>query len=613
MMVMLKKWHLTTGLMVAMLLPGILFAQDKTQEQLALQYYNNGEFDKAAEIYGELFKKTPNTYFYTYYLNALLESENYREAERVVKGLKETRELRRNFVVELGYIYQRQGEFRKAEKEFEKALEKMSPTRAAVVDLANAFMIRRQSDFAVKAYLKGRKELTEPYAFNIELANVYQSLRNFGGMMDEYLDLVETDETRVDMVKNILQQLLNNLNDEDFNQIVKGKLIERTQKLPNVMVYSDLLLWYSIQQKEFALALMQAKAAEVRTRDEGDAVFRVGQLAASNEYYDVAIEAYEHIRTKGETHFLYLSAEIMLLEVKFNRLMKIGVKDTDQILKMEQEYEKVIANLGKNSGTVMLLRNLAHLRAFYLDKTDDAILILETALQLPNVSPAVIAQCKTDLADIYLMSGDIWEATLLYSQVEKAFKYDQTGFEAKLKNARLSFYIGEFEWAGAQLDVLRTATSKLIANDAMELSLLISDNLGEDSNLVPLSMYARSELLIFRKRPELALQVLDSLEQMFPGHNIQDEVLLKKAGIMIARREYHVADSLLNLLLASYGTDILADNALIMQARMHDYHLNNRVRALELYEKIIIDLPGSIFVTEARKRYKELRGDPVSG
>jgi tetratricopeptide (TPR) repeat protein len=613
MMVMLKKWHLTTGLMVAMLLPGILFAQDKTQEQLALQYYNNGEFEKAAEIYGELFKKTPNTYFYTYYLNALLESENYREAERVVKGLKETRELRRNFVVELGYIYQRQGEFRKAEKEFEKALEKMSPTRAAVVDLANAFMIRRQSDFAVKAYLKGRKELTEPYAFNIELANVYQSLRNFGGMMDEYLDLVETDETRVDMVKNILQQLLNNLNDEDFNQIVKGKLIERTQKLPNVMVYSDLLLWYSIQQKEFALALMQAKAAEVRTRDEGDAVFRVGQLAASNEYYDVAIEAYEHIRTKGETHFLYLSAEIMLLEVKFNRLMKIGVKDTDQILKMEQEYEKVIANLGKNSGTVMLLRNLAHLRAFYLDKTDDAILILETALQLPNVSPAVIAQCKTDLADIYLMSGDIWEATLLYSQVEKAFKYDQTGFEAKLKNARLSFYIGEFEWAGAQLDVLRTATSKLIANDAMELSLLISDNLGEDSNLVPLSMYARSELLIFRKRPELALQVLDSLEQMFPGHNIQDEVLLKKAGIMIARREYHVADSLLNLLLASYGTDILADNALIMQARMHDYHLNNRVRALELYEKIIIDLPGSIFVTEARKRYKELRGDPVSG
>jgi tetratricopeptide (TPR) repeat protein len=587
-------------------------AQDRTMEQLALQYYNNGEFDKAAELYSELFKKTPNTYIYTYYLNSLLESEQFREAEKFVKGLKETRDLRRNFIVELGFVYQRQGDFKKADREFERAIERMEPTRMAVVDLANAFLIRRQPDYAVKVYLRGRKVIPEPYPFHIELANVYQATRNFGAMMDEYLDLIGSDEVRIDLVQSILQQLMNNLNDDSFNQLIRGKMIERTQKSPDKIVYSELLLWYSIQQKEFPLALTQARAMERRTRDEGDMVYKVGQLAASNEFYDVAIEAFEHIRAKGEGHFLYLSAEIMLLEVKYSKLMKTGITDVAQIERMEKEYEKVLTDLGRNAGTVVLMRNLSHLRAFYLDKVDPAIEMLEAAIAMPGVKPSVVAQCKIDLADIFLMTGEVWEATLLYSQVEKAFKYDPVGFEAKLKNARLSFYIGEFEWARTQLDVLRTATSKLIANDAMELSLLITDNLEADSNTVPLSMYAHAELLTFRKKSDLALLVLDSIARMFPGHNIQDEVLLTKAEIMFARRDYQAADSLLSRLVEEFSFDILVDNALIMQARMHDYQLRNAPRALELYERIILDHPGSIFVTEARKRFRELRGDQIN-
>jgi tetratricopeptide (TPR) repeat protein len=602
----------TISLIILLLSSAAIHAQDRTMEQLALQYYNNGEFDKAAELYSELFRKTPNTYYYTYYLNSLLESEQFREAEKFVKGLKETRELRRNFVVELGFVYQRQGDFRKADKEFERAIEKMEPTRMAVVDLANAFLIRRLPDYAIKVYLKGRKVIPESYQFNIELANVYQSTRNFGAMMDEYLDLLAADEVRLDLVQNILQQLMNHLNDESFNQLIRGKMIERTQKSPDKIIYSELLLWYSIQQKEFALALAQAKAMERRTRDEGDMVYKVGQLAASNEYFDVAIEAFEHIRAKGEMHFLYLSAEIMLLEVKYAKLMKTGISNGLQIEKMEQEFEKVINDLGQNAGTVVLMRNLAHLRAFYLDKVDPAVEMLEAAIAMPGVRPSVVAQCKIDLADIFLMTGEIWEATLLYSQVEKSFKYDPVGYEAKLKNARLSFYIGEFDWARTQLDVLRTATSKLIANDAMELSLLIMDNLEADSNTIPLSMYAQAELLTFRKKSDLALMVLDSLTRMFPGHNIQDEVLLTKAEIMFSRKNFVAADSLLSMLIEEYSYDILVDNALMMQARMHDYQIGNRLRALELYERIIIDHPGSIFVTEARKRYRELRGDNIN-
>lgn len=582
-------------------------AQDRTTEQLALQYYNSGEFAKAAELYGELFRKTPNTFYYTYYLNSLLESENYREAERVVKGLKETRELRRNFTVELGFIYQRQGESKKAEREYERAIERMQPTRMGVVDLANAFLIRRLPEYAVRVYLKGRKVIPEPYPFYLELASVYQSTRNYPAMMDEYLDLIASDETRLDMVQNTLQHLMNAFNDEAFNQVIRGKMIERAQKSPDKIVYSELLLWYSIQQKEFSLALNQARAMERRTRDEGETVFNVGRLAANNEYYEIAAEAFEYIKSKGENHFLYLQAEMMLLDVRFARLMKASADQAKEIQTLSADYQNILAMQGRNASTIHLMRNHAHLLAFYLDSTDASIALLEQAIKIPQVQPSVIAQCKIDLADIYLMSGEVWEATLLYSQVEKAFKYDPVGFEAKLRNARLSFYIGEFDWAKTQLDVLRSATSKLIANDAMELSLLIADNLAEDSNIVPLSMYARADLLVFRKRSDQALAVLDSLTQMFPQHNIQDEVLLKKAEIMISRRAFQEADSLLSKLVADYGHDVLIDNALIIQARLHDFHLKNRVRAMELYEQVVLEHPASVFVTEARSRFRELR------
>lgn len=593
-------------------IPSRMMAQDKTTEQLALQYYTNGEFDKAAELYQELFAKTPNTYFYNYYISSLLESKNYRDAERLVKNLKETRELRRNFIVELGFVYQSQGDYKKADKEYERAIEKMEPTRMAVVDLSNAFLIRRLPEYAVKVYQKGRKVVSDGYPFYLELAGVYQSSRDYRGMMDEYLDYVGADETKLELVQNILQQLITNIGEEDFQQIVRGKIIERTQKFPDILVYSELLLWYSLQQKDFELALVQAKGMEKRTRDEGDAVFRVGQLAASNDYYEVAIDAFEYIKLKGEAHFLYLSAEILLLEVKYNRLMKTGSPEQPAIESMAVEYERVLTNLGKSAGTIVLMRNLAHLYAFYLEQSEKAIALLQNAISMQGVQNTVVAQCKTDLGDIYLMTGDVWEATLLYSQVEKAFKYDPVGFEAKFRNARLSFYIGEFDWSRTQLDVLRTATSKLIANDAMELSLLISDNLEADSNTVPLSMYAQAEMLNFRKKRIDALQMLDSISTMFPVHNLQDEVLLRKSEIYISMGDFQIADSLLSKLIELYPLDILADNALIMQARMHDYQLKDSPGAMTLYEKIITGYPGSIFVAEARKRYKELRGDNIN-
>jgi TolA-binding protein len=279
---------------------------------------------------------------------------------------------------------------------------------------------------------------------------------------------------------------------------------------------------------------------------------------------------------------------------------------------LEQKYKNLLKELGKNPSTMPLLQNLAHLQAFYLDKTDEAIDLLEEAIKIPNVQTKLQAQCKLELADIYLFSGEQWEATLLYSQVEKAFKNEPLGHEAKFRNAKLSFYIGEFGWAKTQLDILKAATSKLIANDAMELSLLISDNTDADSNTTALSMYSRADLLVYRNQYDTALIVLDSLEKDFPGHPIIDDVLFKKAEISMKEGHFDKAANYYSSIIKDYTFGLLGDDATFNLAKLYENQLNDKTKAQQLYQDLMTNYPGSLYVVEARKRFRALRNDPVN-
>ncbi|HSG68245.1 MAG TPA: tetratricopeptide repeat protein, partial [Bacteroidales bacterium] len=274
-------------------------------------------------------------------------------------------------------------------------------------------------------------------------------------------------------------------------------------------------------------------------------------------------------------------------------------------------YEEAILEFGVHAQTMQLLRDLAHIQAFHLDKVDEAIANLNLAIAVPGPENLPRAQCKLELADIYLFQGEIWEATLLYSQVEKTFKNEPIGHMAKLKNARLTYYIGEFAWAKAQLDVLKSATSKLIANDALELSLLIADNIEADSSYAGLFLYAQADLLTYQNKLDEAFMKLDAINILGGWHPLFDEVLFQKAEIRIQQGRYEEADSLLQKLYISYPDDILGDDALYRRARLQQEIFKDSSTAMALYQELLTNYPGSIFTIDARKRFRALRGDPM--
>jgi tetratricopeptide (TPR) repeat protein len=582
-----------------------------TDEKLASEYFRNKEYEKALVLYEKLFEEKQTRFFYTYYTFCLIELGEYNKALKVIRKEQRKNPETLRYLVDEGFIYSMEGDQQKAKKLFEEALGKLTPNRAQINDLANAYNYRGQTDYAIQTYLKGRSMLDD-YGFNLELARIYERLNNYTDMVVEYLDLLESDLSRNDYIRGRLQSALEDDEEGEVGDAIRSELLRRVQKSPEKVFYSEMLIWHSMQQKDFEMALIQSKSLDRRFREDGIRLLELAGVCLSNQAYDEAVDAYEYVIAKGENKPFYLDARIGLLNARYLKVTNSFDYSFEDLKALETEYHKALDEFGENSGTVPIMKYLAHLQAFYLDKIDNAISLLNKAVEMPSTSAQLIAECKIELADILLFSGEQWDATLLYSQVEYDFKNDPIGHWAKYKNAKLSYYIGEFGWAKTQLDVLKAATSKLIANDAMELSLLIGDNIDMDSSYTALRHFSKADLLIYRNKYDEALANLDSVQMVALWHPLHDEVLYKKAEIMLNKGEYETADSLLAQVITVYPDDILADNALMKRAELFDYYFKDTEQAMLLYQQLMLDYPGSLFVNGARKRFRELRGDELN-
>ena len=596
---------------ISLLLVTAIQAQPSTDEQLALQYYQNKEFDKALDYYEKLYNKKSSQQYFSSYLNCLLELKEYKRAEKLAKKQIKQNPQNPEFNIDLGVVYTYAQEPSKASSAWEQAI-KNTKEDDQVFAVAKAFLAIKQYDYAIEAYQKGRKITENDYPYCFELADVHAAKGDKNAMINEYLDALLIDDAYIQTVQNSLQTSFGNEADSKQNDVLKAELLKRINKRPDKTIFSELLIWMQMQQKDFEGAFVQAKALDKRKKEEGARLMDLAKQAMQYYNYDVSIKSYQYVIEKGASNYFYTTARMELLDVFYQKITLKGIYTSVELLELEKNYQTTVNDLGKTATTAPLLKKLAHLQAFYLDKTTDAIALLEEIILLPKLSPQVQAECKLELADILLMSGDIWEASLRYSQVEKAFKYDVVGQEAKFRNARVAYYTGDFKWAQAQLDVLKGATAKLISNDAMDLSILISDALAIDTNEAPLMMYAMADILAFQNKDELAIQQLDSINLLFPDHALADDVLYRKAKLALKHSNYELAATYYDTIVKNYGDDILADDALYNLAELNEYQFKTPEKAKDFYQQLLLNYPGSLYVVEARKRYRILRGDTVN-
>jgi len=579
---------------------------DQSMIQLATQYYNARDFEKAAPLLKDIYKVSNNRYYFRLYISSLTELQRFQEAENEIRNeIKRDRNPQPDLLVHWGYLLKLQKLENEGASKYEEAIRVTPPNRSSYINTGNMFIQWREFEWAEKLYNHGKKAVPGE-GFHSELASVYSYLRNYTSMLGELLYLVKMDENNLPRVQSNLTSAMYLDIDNGLRDEFRTTILRRIQAEPEVLAYNRLLIWFFLQERQFSAALRQSIALDRRTGTEEQQILMLAQTALNNESYQDASAAYDYIMSKGKQNPSWLPAFMFKLHADYQYFTLEEAENLEVGRELATKFEEGLGIMGYSAANVFLIREYAHLLAFYLEDPQAAIAVLEKGLEISGLRPSEAGEIKTELADVYLYSDDPWEAILLYSQVIDANRDNSLGDEVKLKKARLGYYLGNFSWAKAQLDVLKASTSKLTANDAMELSLFISGNISQDSIDKALEYFARADLLFFRNKNQEALKTLDTIDLLFPYHSVVDDVLYRKSRILLASNEPEPAVEMLERIAKDFPSGLLADDALFLLAETYDFRLNNRKKAAETYRRILFEHPGSIYVPHAREKFREL-------
>lgn len=604
-------------------------AQNQDEIQLANEYLLKGDKKKSLELYKELSKHEHNhPYIYNNYFNLLLDVSAYDEAQKFLQKLSKRDPLNIQYNLDLGLIYVRSGDLTKAERYYKDLISENRANVQRIKMMSDYFMSRSLVDYGIQALTESRQALRNPYLFCLELAMLHRIKGNQDKMVQEYLSYVTQSSANIQYVKNVMQALLTK--PEELESLEK-LLYDKIQAHPDIEVYSDLLIWVTMQQKNFYASFIQARAYDKRYKREGEKSMEVARVALDNEDYDNALKVYRYVIREFPNSQTYLLARLGLIRTREARVKKTFPISQDSVRILVDDYKDFIRQYPDNLNSLEAARSEALLFANYLDQKDSAIQIINKLLANPRTSLHLKSKAKLDLGDIYLLKGEPWESTLLYSQVEKTQRENPIGYEAKLKNAKLSYYKGDFRLAQEHLDILKQATTREISNDALDLSMRIKENIAFDSAGEALQQYASIELLLYQNKNEQALKEIQLLKEgkakalskletlnanvtpdslkAISNLAILDDVYWLEANIRMHQGEFEKSIALLEKIIQDYGDDILADDAFFLRGEIYERQLSQKDKAMEIYREFLNKYPGSVYAAEARKRYRSLRGD----
>ena len=589
------------------------FAQKETDQQLAQHYFASGDFEKASMYYEKIVATDPSKFNFNRYYECLLQLKDFKQAEKILKKQININRLDLDYKVLLGKLYEESSQEEKAKKLYEELIDDLTADPGYIINLFTAFRSQNKNELAYKVIDSGRKLLKNSYPLHFQFAEYYGAIGQTEKMLDEYIGLLDFQSSYAESIQNLL------IRQYDFSQpdlkefdYLKSNLLSRIQKNPSEQVYVNMLVWLFIQRKNFDGALLQLQALDKRLEEQGRRVFELGTICIENAAYESARKAFRYVIGIGQSSPYYLKAENALLNTRFLEVTTNRNYSKEEITATIADYKTVLQRVGKRPTSLPLIMELSHIQAFYANQADSAILNLTAVLKTPGLTDMQRAEAKLLLGDIHVLHGDIWEASLLYMQIQNDLKFEPIGQEAKYKNARIFYYDAEFDYAQEQLNILKESTSKLIANDAMQLSIMITDNYGIDSNYQAMSWFAKADLFIEQHNYEAAFVLFDSIIKAFPYHSLSDEIYFKKAQAMQQQGKWNEAIDLLTTLLKYHKDDILADDALFQLAEITELQLKDLPKATEIYKTLLFDYKGSLFAEEARKRLRLIRGDQIN-
>jgi tetratricopeptide (TPR) repeat protein len=589
----MKKFFLHIALFFSL----VGFSQN---EQLAHYYYEKGDFDKALISFQELSNSLPSNPFY--FLRKIECMQQLLQFESAEKEIQErlSKYKQAMLLVELGYNFQLQKNDSKAKKCYDEALDRIRKTPTEVYSVANTFEKKVLLEYALKSYLLA-SEIVPTYDFKYQTALLYGQLGNTDQMIANFLDEAFENQQATIMIQNQMTRYMSKDEDSKFNESLRKSLIVRVQKNQDVY-WNQFLSWFYMQQKEFGKAFIQEKAIYKRNPESLTNIISLGQMAIEEDEQEVATEVMNYVLENTTDVDLLVQAHSYLLQMKMDKAQE---KDFPII---DAQFDALLKQYGLTPVTLSLQLKQAHFESFIMRNPTEGKAIVKRAMEM-QLNQFDQAQCKMELADILLSEEKFNQALLYYSQIQENLQNNVLSHEASLKSAKTSYFKTDFEWALKQFKELKSASTQLIANDALEYFLLINDNTVADSTQIALKEFAKGDYLLYQNRNQEAIAQFQSILKSFKGKEIESVTLLRLGGIYEKLGDYTSALAQYQDIIEHHSDGIYIDEALFFSAEIYNNDLKQPDKAKALYEKIIFGHQDSIYFIDARRKFRELRGD----
>jgi len=589
----MKKIFLVLNLFLSL----FVFGQN---EQLAMNYFDKGEFEKAIISFDDLLKNQPgNSFYFQKIVESYQQLQQYDNAEKRIQERFE-KFKQPSLLVELGYNYQLRKDAAKAKKYYEQAIDKINENPSNVYTIANTFEKKVLLDYALEAYKLGIK-LEPKFNFNYQMAVLYGQQGNTDQMIEMFLDEAFANPNSTIMIQNQLSRFMTEEAEESFNTSLRKALLVRAQKNQDIF-WNQFLSWFFVQQKDYSKAFIQEKAIYRRDPESFSNIVNLAELAMEENEEETAREIFAFVLENTQDLDLQITAHYYLMEAKIKKAPE------KEYPALKSELDLLVKKYGVSPYTLSLQLLQAHFATFNLKNPEEGKAILKRTLELP-LSKYQTADVKMELADILLYEEKFNQALIYYSQIEEDLKNDAVGHEASLKAAKTSYFKTDFEWALKQFRELKSASTQLIANDALELFLLINDNTVADSTQVGLKKFARGDYLLYQNKNKEALEQFQSILKEYKGQDIEDETLLRIGQTYEKLGDFNAALSQYQIIIDNYKDGIYIDEALYFSAEIYNKQLKDIEKAKALYEQVLFNHEDSIYFVEARKKFRQLRGD----
>jgi tetratricopeptide (TPR) repeat protein len=569
-------------------------------EQLAQYYYDKGDFEKAKISYEELLTSLPQNYqYFIRTIDCYQQLKQFEMAEKAIQTRLD-KYKQSSLLVELGYNFKIQKQEEKAKKYFEQALDKIKSNPNEVYGIANSFEKKVLLDYALKAY-EMAAQLQPNFNFNYQMGLLYGQLGNTDMMISTFLDEAFAHQENTILFQNQFSRFMTDEGDAGFSTNLRKVLITRTQQNQD-LYWNQFLSWFYIQQKEFGKAFIQEKAIYKRNPESLTTIVNLAQLAIEEKDAAAAKTILEFVLENTTEIELLVKANSYLMQ------LKIDTTPEKEWASLETELSALVTKYGISPFTLSLQLMQAHFLTFNLKKPEAGKVIVRSSFELP-LNEYEVAQAKMELADILLYEEKFNQALLYYSQIENDLKNDVVAHEASLKAAKTSYFKTDLEWALKQFKELKSASTQLIANDALEYFLLINDNTVADSTQVALKAFAKADYLWYQNRNQEAIQAFHAILKQFKGGEIEAVTNLRLGKIYEKNGDFSLALSQYQSIIEQHSDGIYVDEALYFSAELYKNQLQLPEKAKPLFEKIIFNHQDSIYFVESRRKFRQLRGD----